>query len=129
MSGARVRREGLIFETAHPCPEVELRVVAFAYDLGLSLRECATLLLVVGGGVNRKEAAHRLQCSAGTIDTYWRRILRKSARQSPGEVVAALLAFAVTDRHRRPVGADDDGGFQRYRVDVHHAIGSPPPFR
>jgi DNA-binding CsgD family transcriptional regulator len=94
--------KGVAFPDGRPCAEVEFRVVEFAYSMGLSVREGAVLLLAVGGGLERKEAAHRLRCSSSTIDTYWRRILRKTGLESPLHVVAALLAFTVTRSARLP---------------------------
>jgi DNA-binding CsgD family transcriptional regulator len=121
--------QGIAVLNRCPCPEVELRIVEFAYFIGLSLREGAVLLLVVGGGIERKAAAYGLQCRPGTIDTYWRRILRKSGHESPLQLIAALLAFAVSrparwraDLSRIVPGGADEADFQRYRRAVHAEI-------
>jgi DNA-binding CsgD family transcriptional regulator len=76
-------------------------VAAFATRYRLSQRETAVLALAADG-LHRKEAAHRLGCSAWTVDTYWRRILKKTQRGSQSELFAALLAFATGDRRPRP---------------------------
>jgi DNA-binding NarL/FixJ family response regulator len=69
-------------------------VERFAAANGLSGQETAVLLLTVKG-VHRKEAASRLGCTTGTVDTYWRRIFKKTLRTSQCEVLVALLAFAL----------------------------------
>ena len=71
----------------------------------------------------RKETAHRLRCSSGTIDTYWRRILGKSGLESPLQVLAAVLAFAVKQVDSLE---PDEGNFQRYRSAIRaEAFGLP----
>ncbi len=79
----------------------------FAAQHRLSRRETALLsLLAVGSG--RKAAASHLHCSLGTIDTYRRRIFRKTATTSQAELFAALLehAFRALEEARaaRPPG-------------------------
>lgn len=76
------------------------RIVEFSYLINLSTREAMVLILTAGAGVHRKEAAHLLGCSPGTVDTYWRRILRKSKLGSQLELLAALLSFSVEDSTR-----------------------------
>jgi CheY-like chemotaxis protein len=53
-------------------------------------------LALCAGGLHRKEVAFRLGCSAGTVDTYWRRIFKKTSATSQCEVLAALLTLAAT---------------------------------
>lgn len=86
--------------TADPSSTVYQRIVEFAYLINLSTREAMVLILTAGAGVHRKEAAHLLGCSPGTVDTYWRRILRKSKLGSQLELLAALLSFSVEDSPR-----------------------------
>jgi DNA-binding NarL/FixJ family response regulator len=69
-------------------------VTSFALSHGLSNQETAVLRLAAEG-VHRKEAAFRLGCQAGTVDTYWRRIFRKTGWTDQSEIYAALLSFAL----------------------------------
>jgi DNA-binding CsgD family transcriptional regulator len=122
--GSRPRRAN-----AQPGPEVHLRIVEFAYAYGLSVREGAIVLLAAGFGLHRKETAHRLSCSPGTIDTYWRRILHKTGHDSQLALMASLLGFALT----RPDGWIDDPelsrrgigvpAFERYRSKLQAVVG------
>lgn len=66
----------------------------FAAHHALSARE-TTVLALAAAGHHRKESASRLGCSLGTVDTYWRRIFRKTGRTSQSELFVALLAFAI----------------------------------
>jgi DNA-binding CsgD family transcriptional regulator len=77
-----------------PVPAAGHDVIArFAAANHLSQRETALLsLLTVGLG--RKDAASRLGCSLGTIDTYRRRIFRKTGSSSQAELFGALLGVA-----------------------------------
>lgn len=75
----------------------------FAVRHNLSDRETAALLLSTVG-VFRKEAAHRLGCAPGTVDTYWRRILRKTGTRSQPELFAALVVFAMGEQTYHPDG-------------------------
>ncbi len=77
---------------------VRRHIVEFAYRLGLSVREATVLVLAAGSGLHRKAAADRLGCSPGTVDTYWRRILRKSGQSSQLELLAVLLSYVLTRR-------------------------------
>jgi DNA-binding CsgD family transcriptional regulator len=76
-------------------PAVDNVVYRFARAHRLSLRERGVLALCAGG-LHRKEVAFRLGCSAGTVDTYWRRIFKKTSATSQCEVLAALLTLAAT---------------------------------
>jgi DNA-binding CsgD family transcriptional regulator len=69
-------------------------VTGYGQSHGLSRRETSVLVLGVSG-LHRKEAAYQLGCSPGTVDTYWRRILRKTSARSQAEVFAELLLIAV----------------------------------
>jgi DNA-binding CsgD family transcriptional regulator len=71
----------------------------FAQLYRLSGRE-TNVLVLAAAGLHRKESAFRLGCSPGTVDTYWRRIFRKTGQTCQPELFAALLAFAVGDRTR-----------------------------
>jgi hypothetical protein len=42
-----------------------------------------------------KEAAWQLGCSPGTVQTYWRRVLRKTGTASQSELFAALFRFVL----------------------------------
>lgn len=75
-------------------PLVPAIAAHFARQHGLSSRE-ATVLQLAAGGIHRKETAARLGCGIATVDTYWRRILRKTRLTSQVEVLAALLCFAL----------------------------------
>jgi DNA-binding CsgD family transcriptional regulator len=66
----------------------------FADFYRLSGREAAVLLLAAEG-LHRKESAFRLGCSPGTVDTYWRRIFRKTQQPSQGQLFVRLLCFTV----------------------------------
>jgi DNA-binding CsgD family transcriptional regulator len=67
----------------------------YAHRHALSGREGAVLILGVAWGLHRKECAYRLGCSSGTVDTYWRRIFKKTGTRSQSEISAAILAYAV----------------------------------
>lgn len=68
-------------------------VASYARRHRLSTRETSVLQLTAGG-VHRKETAARLRCGIATVDTYWRRILRKTGLASQVEVLAAVLCHA-----------------------------------
>jgi DNA-binding CsgD family transcriptional regulator len=72
-----------------------LLVSRYALRHMLSGRETSVLELAAVG-LHRKEVSSRLGCSPGTVDTYWRRIFRKTNRGSECAVLADVLAFAVT---------------------------------
>jgi DNA-binding NarL/FixJ family response regulator len=70
-------------------------VTSYAASYALSSRE--TMVLSLGAeGLHRKAVAARLGCSAGTVDTYWVRILRKTGLESQAAVHAALLRLALS---------------------------------
>jgi DNA-binding CsgD family transcriptional regulator len=48
-------------------------------------------------GLHRKEVASRLGCGGTTVDTYWRRIARKTRAESQAEVMATLLSLALAE--------------------------------
>jgi DNA-binding CsgD family transcriptional regulator len=77
----------------------------FAVHHGLSARE-TTVLALAAAGLHRKESASRLGCSLGTVDTYWRRIFRKTGRTSQSELFVALLAFAIAGERGAPAGRE-----------------------
>jgi DNA-binding CsgD family transcriptional regulator len=60
----------------------------------LSVRETGVLQLAASG-FHRKETAYRLGCSLGPVDTYWRRLLRKTGCQDQWRLYADLLLFAI----------------------------------
>jgi DNA-binding CsgD family transcriptional regulator len=66
----------------------------FGQEYGLSSRETDVLTLTALG-LHRKEVAFRLGCQWATVDTYWRRIARKTRSTSQAEVMAALLWAAL----------------------------------
>ena len=70
-------------------------VEQFAATHGLSVRETGVLQLAASG-FHRKETAYRLGCSLGTVDTYWRRLLRKTGCQDQWRLYADLLLFAIS---------------------------------
>ena len=70
-------------------------VERYASVHGLSRRERAVLALGARG-LHRKGMATELGCSAGTVNTYWNRILRKLRLTSQAEVLAHLLELALT---------------------------------
>jgi DNA-binding CsgD family transcriptional regulator len=75
-------------------PAFTALVSGYASGHGLSDRE--TIVLLLGAqGLHRKAVASRLGCSPGTVDTYWRRILRKTGLSCQSAVNAALLSMAV----------------------------------
>lgn len=112
--------------TADPSSTVYQRIVEFAYSINLSTREAMVLILTAGAGVHRKEAAHLLGCSAGTVDTYWRRILRKSKLGSQLELLAALLSYSVQDSLLVPLPEPPRGagGMAVYRASIDEAFRS-----
>jgi DNA-binding CsgD family transcriptional regulator len=69
----------------------------FAIDRQLSHRETDVLLYALQG-FNRKEVALSLGCSPCTVNTYWRRILRKTKRSSQSELFVAVVLFALVGR-------------------------------
>jgi len=77
---------------------VHVRITEFANSLRLSAQEAAVLSLAAGSGLHRKETAERLGCRPGTVDTYWRRILRKSGYGSKLELFSALLSFSLNQQ-------------------------------
>jgi DNA-binding CsgD family transcriptional regulator len=74
--------------------EVNAIIQSFARYYRLSQRE-ASVLNLFALGLHRKESAFQLGCSPGTVDTYWRRIFRKTGTPAQSELFAALLSFAV----------------------------------
>jgi DNA-binding CsgD family transcriptional regulator len=78
---------------------VRIAVVRFAGHYRLSTRETSALHLAAMG-VHRKETAAHLGCGIATVDTYWRRVLRKTGLTSQMEVLAALLNFALGEELR-----------------------------
>jgi two-component system, OmpR family, response regulator CpxR len=89
-------------------PAVAGVVQRFARAHALSSRETGVLTLSAAG-LHRKEVAFRLGCSAGTVDTYWRRIFRKTATASQCEVLAALLSLAASDNAEAEAAPEGDG--------------------
>jgi len=81
---------------------VHALVREFAKFYRLSGREAAVLLLAARG-LHRKESAFRLGCSPGTVDTYWRRIFRKTHHSSQAQVFAGILRFAIEALRSLPV--------------------------
>lgn len=69
----------------------------FSHLHSLSRRE-AEVLAMSARGISRKEAAFRLGCSVGSVDTYWRRMLKKTLSESPSQVIASLLSLALERR-------------------------------
>jgi DNA-binding CsgD family transcriptional regulator len=69
----------------------------FASAFGLSAQECAVL---AGGmeGWSMKETAARLDISAKTVETYWRRIYEKTGGRTQLEVVARLVHWVLAER-------------------------------
>lgn len=110
------------------------RIVEFAHSRGLSGREAVVLILGAGIGLNRKEAAYRIGCRPGTVDTYWNRILRKCGADSQLEVFASLLAFAlenareacVTGPSRPDRTSSAVRDMVRYRAGIDAAIHGTP---
>ena len=94
-----------------PGPTVSGFVQRFGQREGLSARETAVLTLAALG-IHRKEAASRLGCSAGTVDTYWRRIFKKTRSSSQAEIFALLLASAL-DETTKGVPDDDSCAAER----------------
>jgi DNA-binding NarL/FixJ family response regulator len=98
-----------------PLPPARRELIArFAAQNHLSERETALVsLLAVGSG--RKDAATRLGCSLGTIDTYRRRIFRKTGTSSQAELFAALLEFTfrALDEARAARPPDESSKDQR----------------
>ena len=90
----------------------------FAVPYQLSVRE-ATVLALAALGLRRKESAFCLHCSAATVDTYWRRIFRKTQRASQAELFAALLLFGIADCAERELPTAQDEAFvQAIRVAI-----------
>jgi DNA-binding CsgD family transcriptional regulator len=90
-------------------------VAAFADRYELSGRETAVIALAAAG-LHRKAAADRLGCSAATIDTYWRRVFKKSSTKFQSEVMGALFRMATSEQSR---GIAPTGGDSWYRIDGH----------
>ena len=112
-------------EPFHHTSAVYLRIVEFSYTVGLSTREATVLIMAAGAGVSRKEAAYRLGCRPGTVDTYWQRILHKCGMDSQLGVFAALLAFSL----RSLAAGGMEGGtmaadLARYRAGIDSVIGT-----
>jgi two-component system, OmpR family, response regulator CpxR len=103
-------------------PAVEGVVQRFARTHALSSRETGVLTLSAVG-LHRKEVAFRLGCSAGTVDTYWRRIFKKTATASQCEVLAALLSLAAADKAITDVA---EAAEQAAAAVPDSAVGLPP---
>jgi DNA-binding CsgD family transcriptional regulator len=71
-------------------------VRGFGSKHGLSVRETEVLFRLVDGDC-RKQAATALGCSAGTVDTYWRRILAKSGADSLERFLANLIRYFISE--------------------------------
>lgn len=99
-------------ELALPPSPVGLVLRRFAAHHGLSARETMVLALAAAG-LHRKESASRLGCSLGTVDTYWRRIFRKTGRTSQAELFVALLSFAMVDAALAPRDGPEGDGADR----------------
>jgi DNA-binding CsgD family transcriptional regulator len=69
----------------------------FSVKNRLSPRE-ETVVRAAADGRDRKSSAALLGCSAGTVDTYWGRIFKKTGCRSQTEVFAKVVQFGITLR-------------------------------
>jgi DNA-binding CsgD family transcriptional regulator len=79
-----------------PSATILVLMQAFGAKHGLTHRE-TQVLVRFAEGYCRKEAAYLLGCSAGTINTHWRRILARMQVDSPERVLALLITFLATE--------------------------------
>ena len=90
-------RTNQLIDSPSPTAQALVRslVDLFSNDYSLSPRE-ANVLLLATAGLHRKKIADRLGCSVATIDTYWRRLFKKTGTTSQCQVFAVLIIRAVT---------------------------------
>src|SRR5256885_12068482 len=80
---------------------VSVVIDSFASRHGLSAREAA-VLAAAALGLDRRDTAYRLGCRIGTVDTYWRRVFKKTRMSCQSELFARLLSFAVQTKVESP---------------------------
>ena len=86
-----------VARAASPRQSLYIDVRAFAARYGLSDRETTVLLGAIAGMDAHTQAAS-LVCSAGTLATFWHRILKKCAASSQRDVLAAVIRYAENRR-------------------------------
>lgn len=76
-----------------PCEHAAL-ARAYGHAHGLSPRETEVLEHALSGEV-RKQCAHGLGCSTGSVASYWQRIYRKTNQHGREDVVLDVLRFVL----------------------------------
>jgi len=79
----------LVLKLATDGCRFEVTIDSFCQIMGLSDRETEVLRLAVLGKRN-VEIAETVGCGPRTIDTYWRRIFKKTGQCSQRDVIAAV---------------------------------------
>lgn len=79
------------------CSSVEVVVQRFSNRERLSPQE-GHLVMSAVDGLSKKQAAVRLGCEEGTVSSYWKRVFRKTGRNSQRDVISSILRYAVGDQ-------------------------------